>query len=179
MTSILLVTAAMHPAWHVTRQVEGHAGQMPASHVRLEAWLPAFKAFFNSLPATGKSQCCSGIGSGKVEGGVIFLPGLKLPGNFDFGINNGVSISANDDGGYHADIINSVSVSHEIAGPLSGYAEFYSSVPTQHSGDWVGTVDMGLLLMIGKNCRMDAGLNIGVTHGADDLQPIVGVSYRF
>ncbi len=51
----------MLPAWHVTRQVEGHAGQMPASHVRLEAWLSAFKAFFNRLqgmiltPATGIS----------------------------------------------------------------------------------------------------------------------------
>lgn len=120
-----------------------------------------------------------GLGNGKVEGGVTFLFAVKLPRGFDLGINNGIGISANDDGRYHADIVNSVSVSHEIAGPLSAYAEFYSSVPTQHSGDWVGTVDVGLLLMIGKNCQLDAGLNIGVTHGADDLQPFVGVSYRF
>ena len=44
---------------------------------------------------------------------------------------------------------------------------FFSGIPTWHSGDWEGTVDLELPLMIGKNCQMDAGRNIGVTHGAD------------
>ena len=120
-----------------------------------------------------------GLGSGKVEGGATFLLALELPGDFDLGLNNGVGIAANDGSGYHADIVNSISVSHQIAGPLSGYVEFFSSVPTQHSGDWEGTVDVGSLLTIGKNFQLDAGLNIGVTHGADDLQPFLGASYRF
>jgi len=120
------------------------------------------------------------IGNRKVEGGALFLLDLKLPGDFDLGINTGVGISANDnDNGYHADIINSISVSHAIAGSLSGYLEFYSSVPTHGGGDWVGTVDVGLLLMIGKNVQVDAGINMGVTTGADDWQPFVGVSCRF
>jgi len=120
-----------------------------------------------------------GLSNGKTEGGALFLFDTKLPGDFDCGINNGVGISANDQGGYMADIINSISVSHLISGPLSGYVEFFSSIPTQHSGDWEGTVDVGLLLMIGKNLQLDAGLNLGVTHGADDLQPFLGVSNRF
>ena len=120
------------------------------------------------------------IGNRKVEGGALFLWDIKLPHDFDLGFNNGVGISLNDDNhGYHADIINSVSVSHTIACPLTGYLEFYSSVPTHGGGDWVGTVDVGLLLMIGKNVQLDTGINMGVTSGADDWQPFVGLSCRF
>ena len=119
------------------------------------------------------------IGNGKVEGGMVFLLDMKLPGDFDLGINSGVGLSVNDNDVYHADIINSLSVSHGIAGPLSGYVGFYSSVPTQTRSDWVGTVDVGLLMMLGKNVQVDAGLNIGVTSGADDWQPFLGISCRF
>jgi len=115
----------------------------------------------------------------RVEGAMAFLLDLKLPCDFDLGINNGVGLSVNDTNIYHADIVNSLSLSHGIAGPLSGYVEFYSSLPTQTSGDWVGTVDVGLLLMLGKNCQLDAGINMGVTPGADAWQPFVGASWRF
>jgi hypothetical protein len=121
-----------------------------------------------------------GIGNGEVGGGAIFLFDVQLPGDFDLGINNGFGIAANDGaGGHHGDIVNSVSLSHAIVGPLSAYLEFFSSVPTQHSGDWDGTVDVGSMLTIGRNFQLDAGLNFGVTHGADDLQPFLGASYRF
>jgi hypothetical protein len=91
----------------------------------------------------------------------------------------GVGITPNDDAGYHADLVNSVSASHEIAGPRSGYLEFFSSVPTQHSGNCEGTVDVGSMLTIGRDFQLDGGINIGVTHGADDLQPFLDASYRF
>jgi len=120
-----------------------------------------------------------GLGSGKIEGGATFLLALELPGNFDLGINNGVGSDANDGSGYDADSVNSVSVSHPIAGPLSGYVELFSSVPTRSSGDWEGTVDVGALLTIGKKFQLDAGLDMGVAHGADGLQSFLGASYRF
>ncbi len=120
-----------------------------------------------------------GLGNGKVEGGALILLGTKLPGDFDLGFNTGGSISANDEGGYHADIINSISISHPIAGPLSAYVEFFSSVPARQSKDWEGTVDAGLTCQIGKNLQLDAGINVGVTRAADDLGTFIGVSYRF
>lgn len=119
------------------------------------------------------------LGSGKVEGGALFLLGLKLPQDFDLGINSGVNIVVDGDNDYGAEIINSVSVSHSIVGPLSAYLEFYSAVPGSDTGNWVGTVDVGLLLMFGKNFQLDSGVNFGVTGGADDLQTFVGASYRF
>ena len=119
------------------------------------------------------------LGNGKVEGGMVFLLDLKLPCDFDLGINNGVGLSVNANGVYHANIVNSLSLSHAIAGPLSGYVEFYSLVPTQTRSDWVGTVDVGLLLLLGRNCQLDSGISMGVTPGAIDWQPFLGASYRF
>lgn len=120
-----------------------------------------------------------GLGNGKVEGGALILLGTKLPGDFDLGFNTGAGVSANDDGGYHADISNSISISHALVGPLSAYVEFFSSVPTRQSSDWEGTVDVGLTCQIEKNLQLDAGINVGVTRAADDLETFFGVSYRF
>ena len=119
------------------------------------------------------------LGNGKVEGAALLFFGFSLPADFDLGLNTGVGINANDDHGYHADIINSVSVSHKVIGPVSAYLEFFSDVPTQHSGDWVGTVDVGFTIMVAKNVQLDTGLNIGVTRAADDLQTFLGISVRF
>lgn len=120
------------------------------------------------------------LGNGKVEGGGLLLFETALPGDFDLGINSGVSITANDAGdGHHAEIINSASVSHKVFGPLSAYAEFWSDVSAQSHTPAVGTVDLGLLLMIGKNVQFDTGVNIGVTRSAPDIQTVFGVSVRF
>ena len=98
------------------------------------------------------------------------------------GYDDGFGIVANDDDdddGHHAEIVNSIVLSHPITGSLTGYVEFFSAVPTRHSADWEGTLDFGSTWTIGENFQFDAGLNVGVTHAADDLQPFLGASYRF
>lgn len=119
------------------------------------------------------------IGNGKTEGGVLGLLDFTLPGDIDLGFNSGAGISANDGGGYHTDIINSVCATRSVAGPLSAYLEFASSVPSNQSREWQGSVDIGLLLMVGKNVQLDTGVNLGVTHATDDVQTFLGLSARF
>ena len=120
------------------------------------------------------------LGNGKVEGGALVLLGAQLPGDFEFGLNTGIAITANDSGiGHHAEVINSVSVSHKLFGPLSAYGEFWSSVPVQAHAPAIATVDAGLLLMIGKNVQLDAGVNLGVTRAAPDVQTFFGMTVRF
>lgn len=132
-------------------------------------------ALFVKTPTAAHS-----LGNGKVEGGALLLWVTKAPLGFDFTFNSGAAVAANDEGGgYHAELINVLNFTHELAGPVSAYAEFFSTVPTQHSGDWVGTVDVGFLVKAGRDLQFDAGLNIGVTRGAEDLEPFVGVTYRF
>lgn len=120
------------------------------------------------------------LGNGKVEGGAVILLGASLPGDFDLGFNTGVSVIANDTGsGHHAEFVNSVSVSRKIVGPLSAYAEFWSNVSAQSHAPVMATVDGGLLLMLGKNVQLDAGVNLGVTRAAPDVQTFFGVTLRF
>lgn len=131
--------------------------------------------FFLKTPTAGHN-----LGNGKVEGGALLLYGFGLPGDFDAGINSGVSINANDTGsGHHAELINSVSISRKIFGPLSAYAEFWTDLPMQAHAPAIATVDLGLLLMVGKNVQLDTGVNIGVTRAAPDIQTVFGVSVRF
>lgn len=131
-------------------------------------------AFFIKTPTASHN-----IGNGKVEGGVLLLLEAKTFLNFDITFNTGLGINADDDGRYHADLINVINLAHDIAGPVSAYVEFFSVVPTNHSSEWVGTLDLGITMKVGKNLQFDTGVNIGVTRAADDLEPFVGVSYRF
>jgi hypothetical protein len=120
------------------------------------------------------------LGNGKTEGGALLLFDVNLPGDFDLGINSGISINANDSGsGHHAEIINSASVSHKVFGPLSAYAEFWSDIRAESHAPVAATADLGLLLMLGKNVQFDTGVNLGVTRSAPDVQTFFGVSVRF
>lgn len=104
---------------------------------------------------------------------------MGLPRDFDLGINSGFSINANDSGsGHHAEIMNSASVSHKVFGPLTAYAEFWSDVSAQSHARVNCTVDLGLLPVVGKNVQFDAGVNLGVTRSAPDLQTVCGISVR-
>lgn len=120
------------------------------------------------------------LGNGKVEGGTIFLLDIPLPWGFDLTSNHGVAIDLNDSGhGYHADIINSVSLSHSIVGPLSAFGEIYTAFNPDHTGQWQGSADFGLIWQLRANLQLDAGMNIGISRAADDLETFLGVSYRF
>lgn len=88
-------------------------------------------------------------------------------GNLCAGYNAGIAAIANDDGdSHHAEVINTISISRRLIGPLSGYVEFFTSVPTTHSNDRVGTVDAGVLWLVAKNFQVDAGINACVTRAA-------------
>jgi len=120
------------------------------------------------------------LGNGKVEGAVVFLLDVPLPWGFDLTSNHGVAIDANDSGsGYHADFINSISLSHPIIGPLSAFGEIYTNFNPNHSGQWQGSADFGLIWQLRANLQLDAGMNIGISRAADDLETFLGISYRF
>ncbi|HSJ01962.1 MAG TPA: hypothetical protein VK956_05880, partial [Verrucomicrobium sp.] len=59
------------------------------------------------------------------------------------------------------------------------YVEFFSEIPTENSAAWIGTVDVGFTFALTENIQLDAGVNVGVTDAADDLNPFLGFSVRF
>jgi Putative MetA-pathway of phenol degradation len=43
----------------------------------------------------------------------------------------------------------------------------------------IGTLDLGLTYALTRNVQFDARLNLGITRAAPDVNPFVGVSFRF
>lgn len=135
---------------------------------------------FGILPFVKFPTNTDHLGNHAVEGGVIFPLAVKLPAGWDLGLETGSSFLRNEqDRGYHAEFVNMVTVGHELIGKLSGYLEFFSSVSTEPASSWVGTVDLGLTYGLADNIQFDAGVNLGVTRSADDVNAFTGLTVRF
>jgi hypothetical protein len=118
------------------------------------------------------------LSNGAVEGGLILPLAVTVGAGWSMGVMTEIDFREDaGDSGYHVDWINSITFSHAIVGELSGYVEFFSLV----SGDseWVGSVDAGITYGVTPNVQLDAGINVGVTRAADDLNGFVGISWRF
>ena len=135
---------------------------------------------FGVLPFVKFPTNTDHLGNYAVEGGVILTLAVKLPAGWDLGLETGCSFLRDEqDRGYHKEFANSVTVGHDLIGKLGGYLEFFSSVSTERDASWVGTVDLGLTYGLTDNIQLDAGVNLGVTHAADDVNAFTGFTVRF
>lgn len=122
-----------------------------------------------------------GEGSRRITNSGVIIPlavdlgggfGLGTMAEFDF-------VKAELAGPRHTVMINSVTVSHDLATSLGGYAEFFSAVSTEAGSGWVRTANVGLTRGIGANVQFDGGINIGISGPADGVNPFLGLSFRF
>ncbi len=121
-----------------------------------------------------------GVGNNSYEGGIILPLAVSLPRGWVMGVMTEVDYNRDeDDHGHHAEFINTITFSHTLVGELSGYLEFFSNVSAARDARWVGTVDLGLTYALTPNVQLDAGVNLGVTTAADDVNPFLGISMRF
>lgn len=119
------------------------------------------------------------LGNGAVEGGVKIPYAFDVPG-WELGLQTEVDWVRNEGrGGYHQEYVNSISIGHVLAGRISVFVEFFSSISSGRDRGWVGTLDTWLTYEVSSNLRLDAGLYIGVTRAADDLHPFVGLTWRY
>ena len=79
---------------------------------------------------------------------------------------------------YHAAFLNSITLGHDLTKKLAGYIEFFSEVSTERGSAWVGTVDVGLTYALSPDLQLDAGVNLGVTDSAEDVNPFLGLTWR-
>jgi hypothetical protein len=120
-----------------------------------------------------------GLGNTSVEGGVIFPLAVELPLRFRMGLMTEFDfVRDTDRRGHHTEFINSITFARDIVGALGGYVEFFSQTSSR-GGRWVGTVDVGLTYGVTEDIQIDAGVNVGVTRAAQDVNPFVGLSVRF
>ena len=137
-----------------------------------------FSAFgmmpFVKLPTAGDD-----VGNGAVEGGVILPLLLRLPADWEIGTEIEIDHSRNSvRGGYHQEFVQSVTVGHDI-GKWSGYLELFSNRSNESHAGWIATFDCGVTYRVARDVQLDAGVNIGLTDAADDLNPFIGLSVRY
>ena len=120
------------------------------------------------------------LGNHAVEGGVILPLAIHLPGEWDLGTMLVVArLQDSDSSDYHGEVVQSVTASHDIVGKLAGYVELFSNLSAEEHAGWVATFDLGFTYALSANVQLDAGVNIGLTDAADDLNPFVGLSIRY
>lgn len=120
------------------------------------------------------------LGNGSMEGGVIFPFAMVLPCEWDLGAQIEVDqLRDQTSSSYHQEFSNTVTVSHDIVGKLGGYVELFSNVSNESHSAWVATFDFGFTYAVSRNVQLDAGMNIGLTDAADDLNPFIGLSLRY
>lgn len=130
---------------------------------------------FVSLP-TSQHQ----LGNGSVEGGVILPLAVSLPWGWNMGLMSELDLLRDSSGsGYHVDVVQSLTFSHAIIGKLSGYLEVFTAISTERDSGWEGTFDLGLTYALTEDIQLDAGVNLGFTRAAQDLNPFLGLSIRF
>jgi hypothetical protein len=121
-----------------------------------------------------------GLGNNAVEGGVILPLEIKLAEDWDLGMMTEVDWRQNSgSSAYHAESINTITVSHRLVGTLEAYVEFFSSVSGERNSEWIGTFDFGATYKFTPNLQLDAGVNLGLTRSADDVNPFVGLTVRY
>ncbi len=118
------------------------------------------------------------LGESKTEGGLIGLYATTLADEIGFGAMLEWDLVANEESGYHHEWVQTVTFSHDIFGELAGYAELYSMMSSEAGATWASTFDFGFTYGIAQNVQLDAGVNIGLTDAAEDLNPFLGLSFK-
>ena len=132
------------------------------------------------LPANDAAS--RALGDGVVEGGGLATAQIKLPQDFQLGLQTEVdALEGGMDSARHANIVNIAALSHTVPGikQLTASAEFYSSVSTDRFTPTFYTADFGLAYLIKPSTQLDVGTNIGLNRQAPDLQLYAGISQRF
>ena len=125
-------------------------------------------------------QFPTGAGSltaGGLEGGIILPFTLELPAGFGCGIMHEIDFVRDETGkGTNRVFVQSITLGHDLVGPLSGYVEFFSAVGAREPDRWAGTIDGGVNWQLGPDLKLDAGINAGSTRTANDWTFFVGLT---
>lgn len=135
---------------------------------------------FGAMPFLKIPTATHDLGNGAVEGGLILPLLFRLPADCELATQVEIDQARNNGrGGYHQELVNAVTFSHDFTKRLAGYVEFFSSVGNESHAGWIATFDCGVTYRLSPNVQLDTGVNIGLTEAADDLNPFVGLSVRY
>lgn len=121
-----------------------------------------------------------GTGIRKFEGGLVTMAVFAFPADTSVGVEFAYTRASNEeDDGHHNEFVASTTVSHDLVGDLSGFAEIFNQSSDELGREWIATFDTGFTYKVSKDIQADSGINIGLTDAADDFNPFVGLTMRY
>ncbi len=131
------------------------------------AWMPWVK-----LPTAA-----DGLGNDHVEGGLIVPYARELGGGWSLGLMTELDLLYDETRDTHEAVwLNTATVSRELGGAWGGFLELAWEVGM---GRPAGTFNTGVTYTINDDSQLDAGVFLGLTRAAPDIQAFVGWAHRY
>lgn len=132
------------------------------------------------IPFVKLPTASTGLGNRAWEGGLNSPFEIELPHGFELGVMPMLAVLRNDnDRGNHGQGGGAVMLGHAITPAVDGLVEFIGLASTQRAAPWEGVLNTALVWNVTKDWHLDCGVRIGLTRAADDLNPFIGLSWRY
>lgn len=120
------------------------------------------------------------LGNNAVEFGLIVPLAIGVSDRVGIGLMTEVDFLEQADGkGLAASFVNTAVLGFDLTDRIGIYTELFTEKSVESDSDWVVTADAGITFAVTDDLQLDAGVNLGVTEAADDVNLFVGVSRRF
>jgi hypothetical protein len=132
------------------------------------------------LPYVKLPTARSGLGNGRVEGGLILPISFSAPRGFTVIVMpEGDYLKDTADSGYHGAFDFLINVSHPLDKRWTLYAEVFTSQSFQAREQPIYTLDAALTCALTPNLQLDFGGNFSLNGVAPQDQLYIGLSQRF
>lgn len=122
----------------------------------------------------------NGLGNDAVEFGIIVPLAIGISDHIGIGLMTEVDFLEEADGeGLSPTFVNTAVLGVDLSDRVGIYTELFTEKSIEDDTDWVVTFDAGLTYAVSDDVQLDAGVNLGVTDAADDVNVFVGLSRRF
>lgn len=129
-----------------------------------------------TLPTASSSH---GLGTGRVDGGVILPVQVNLPASFTLDGEVEFDLPRNAaDTGTGFDVMQTVQLSHPLVGPLDGYLEYAGVAPISLGQSFTATANAGLTYGSADTVQLDVAIDVGLSRGAPPYTLLTGITVR-
>jgi hypothetical protein len=133
---------------------------------------------FAAMPFVTFPTASDDLGAEGVEGGLILPLAVELPRGLGLGVQaqfDAVRVGSS----YQLDLSGTATVGRDLFGRVSGFLEVLALFPDAGQGDWVGTLNTGLVYEVHADFLIDVSARFGLSRASDDLAVFVGFTRRF
>jgi hypothetical protein len=120
----------------------------------------------------------SGLGNGKLEGGLILPFAVQLPHELSLGFMPEFDVVRIDGGRYSIDWVHTATLGFPIAGELGGFVEYAGFANLSRDERYRRSLNVGLTYSPTPNVQVDGGVRVGATPTGSSWGWFVGFSCR-